>query len=265
MIISSLNALSEIAVNFGFAPFAPILQPIVQGCLEEHGKNKCRKGTILTPSLLAWLCIALALRLDLNYNKALNWVIAGVRWKTLNLPAKIVKDGAVSHARAKMGVAVFRDIFTKFVASFKKVPPDFHGFISVVFDGTSMTMPNTESNRKKFGKHKAGERIRSISPTASGCIDDRVRSMHHRHRIRSLQRQKDGRKNVDVRNSEKMPSNKLPVPFRRGFLLLFFSIPYVRNRTKLHHEGCQIGQTQTDSRISDARWKLFKHSQRQNR
>ena len=156
MIMSSLNVLSEIAVNFGFAPFAPILQAIVQECLEEHGKIKCRKGTILTPFVSVWLCIALALRRDLNYNKALNWLFAAVRWNSLNLPVKILKDGAVSRARERMGVSIFRDIFTKFVASSNKVSADFHGFISVIFDGTSMTMPDTESNRKKFGKHKAG-------------------------------------------------------------------------------------------------------------
>ena len=156
MIMSSLNVLSEIAVNFGFAPFAPILQAIVQECLEEHGKIKCRKGTILTPFVSVWLCIALALRRDLNYNKALNWLFAAVRWNSLNLPVKIVKEGAVSRARERMGVSIFRDIFTKFVASSNKVSADFHGFVSVIFDGTSMTMPDTESNRKKFGKHKAG-------------------------------------------------------------------------------------------------------------
>ncbi len=156
MIKSAVEPLSKLGINFGFAPFESILQPVIEECLKEHGKDKCRKGTILTPSVLICLCIALALRRDLNYNKVLNWLVTRFRWKWLNFPAKIVKDGAISHARSKMGTGIFRDIFNKFVSSFGNDSPDFHGYISALFDGTSMTMPDTESNRGKFGKHKSG-------------------------------------------------------------------------------------------------------------
>ena len=74
----------------------------------------------------------------------------------MNFSKKIVSDGTISHARSKMGVDVFRTIFQRFSSIFKDVAPDFHGLITVMFDGTSMTMPDTESNWKKFGKHKSG-------------------------------------------------------------------------------------------------------------
>ena len=138
------------------APFEPIIQPIIDDVLREYKKAKYRKGTILTPCILVWLCFALALRRDSNYNKTLNWLFAGFRWKSLDFCKKIVTDGAISHARKKMGVDVFRTIFHRFSSVFKDVPSDFHGLITVMFDGTSMTMPDTESNRKKFGKHKSG-------------------------------------------------------------------------------------------------------------
>lgn len=150
MIMSAVEIFSKIGINFGFAPFEPTLQNIIVDCLKENGKDKCRKGTILTPSVLVWLCLALALRRDLNYNRALNWLVASFRWKQLNFPARIVKDGAISHARARMGVDIFRNIFNKFVSSFGNNSPDFHGYISALFDGTSMTMPDTESNKKNL-------------------------------------------------------------------------------------------------------------------
>ena len=97
------------------------------------------------------------MRRDLNYDQALNWMLSGFRWLTDLLPAtsKWVSDGAISHARVKLGVEVFRVLFTKQVASFPALPTDFHGWRSVIFDGTTGTMPDTEPNRTEFGKPHA--------------------------------------------------------------------------------------------------------------
>ncbi len=143
--------------NFALAPFEPTIQPIIDEVLKEFGKDKYRKGTILTPCLVIWLCIALTIRRSCNYSKTLNWLVSGFRWKFLNLPKQIVQNGAISHARLKMGVAVFRSIFQKLVSKFQHAAlPDFHGYVTVMFDGTSLTMPDTDSNCDEFGKHNSG-------------------------------------------------------------------------------------------------------------
>jgi hypothetical protein len=110
----------------------------------------------LTPLLLVWLVLTLTLRRDINYPKTLNWLVSGLRWLRLDLPAKakLVKDGAISHARVKLGVAVFQTIFSSLVLSFTRIQPDFHGLVSAAFDGTGIPMPDTDSNRDKFGKPK---------------------------------------------------------------------------------------------------------------
>ena len=105
---------------------------------------------------MVWLVLALTLRRDINYHGTLNWMLSGFRWLQLDFPSKIVKDGAISHARVKMGVDVFRCIFNKFVSSFKDTMHDFHKWTTVMFDGTTMKMPDTKSNLEKFGKHKSG-------------------------------------------------------------------------------------------------------------
>lgn len=110
----------------------------------------------MTPKFLVWIVLAMTLRRDLNYQKVLNWLVSGVRWASLDLPAKLLKDGAISHARVKLGYQVFHTIFQKLVDSLKHLEPDFHGFISVIFDGSNLTMPDTESNQKHFGRPKAG-------------------------------------------------------------------------------------------------------------
>lgn len=157
MIKSTDIAIPEIEKEFAFAPFQPIIQPIIHEVLKEHNKDKFRKGTILTPFVLVWLCLALVLRRNLNCKKTLDWLFSGFRWEFMKFPEHIVKDGTISHARLKMGVDVFKSIFDKFVSTFKdEAAPDFYGHVTVMFDGTSMTTPDTQSNLEKFGKHTSG-------------------------------------------------------------------------------------------------------------
>jgi hypothetical protein len=150
-----VEALKQIGPSFKLEPFATKMQPIIQDALAKHNKDKYRKGTILTPILMVWLVLSLTLRRDINYPNTLNWMVSGLRWLRLDLPVKLVKDGAISHARVKLGVAVFRSIFYLFVLPFTVISPDFYGWVTVMFDGTAMNMPDTESNRKKFGKPKS--------------------------------------------------------------------------------------------------------------
>ena len=150
-------ALTQIGSTFSLAPFDAQLQPLIEETLAEQGKNHWRRGTLLIPSLLIWLVLVLTLRRDLNYDRALNWMLSGFRWLADVLPAqaKLLSDGAISHARVQLGVAVFRVLWTKLVASFQPLPADFHGLISVIFDGSTGTMPDTEANGAAFGKPHA--------------------------------------------------------------------------------------------------------------
>lgn len=144
------DAFAQIGASFSFAPFADTLQPMIDEVLTEQH----RKGTILTPKLSVWLVLALTLRRDLNYHKVLDWMIAGFRWAQTLLPPQshVVQDGAISHARVRLGVGVFRSLFHKLTASLWPIEPDFHGLVSAAFDGTTGTMPDTERNVNQFHK-----------------------------------------------------------------------------------------------------------------
>jgi Transposase DDE domain/Insertion element 4 transposase N-terminal len=156
-ITSVAFAMTQIGATFSLAPFDTLLQPLIEETLAEQGKSRWRCGTLLIPGLLIWLVLVLTLRRDLNYDQALNWMVSGFRWLTEVLPpqAKLISDGAISHARVKLGVEVFRVLWIKLVASFQPLPADFHGLISVIFDGSTGTMPDTEANRAAFGKPSA--------------------------------------------------------------------------------------------------------------
>lgn len=151
------EAFAQIGESFSFSPFAETLQPLIDEVLAEQGKEKCRQGTILTPKIVVWLVLALTLRRDLNCHKVLNWMVSGFRWLRSLLPTQstIVQDGAISHARVRIGVEVFRALFAKLTASFHKIEPDFHGRITAMFDGTTGTMPDTSHNEQRFGRPKS--------------------------------------------------------------------------------------------------------------
>jgi hypothetical protein len=154
MITTMRGAFAQVGASFSFAPFSSILQPLIVEALAELGKDQYRTGTILTPVLLVWLILTLTLRRDLNYHKALNWMVSGLRWLQSLLPAQshVVKDGAVSHARVKLGVDVFRLLFHRLAAAIWPIAPDFHGLVSAVFDGSTGTMPDTRLNSDRFGR-----------------------------------------------------------------------------------------------------------------
>ncbi len=143
--------------EFSLAPFDTLLQPLILETLRELDKDKCRKGTMLIPTLLVWLVLALTWRRDLSYAKVLNWLGSGLRWVAERLPAcnQLVSDGAISHARVKLGVGVFQVLWRKLLAALPLPSPDFHGYISAVFDGSTGTMPDTPENQATFGKPPA--------------------------------------------------------------------------------------------------------------
>lgn len=144
------DALEQIGPTFSFGPFAEILQSLIEEVLVEEGVVKSRKGTQLRPKVLIWLILVLTIRRDLNYHQALNWMMSGFRWLEGLLPpqAKLVADGTISHARVKLGAEVFRCLFVKLRTSFKEIAPDFEGWVTVTFDGTTGTVPDSAANQK---------------------------------------------------------------------------------------------------------------------
>jgi len=146
----------EIASLIDIPLLSKSLKPVIEASLQECGKDRCRKGTILTPNLGVLAILGLAIRRDLSYPSVLNWLVSGLRWATCRLPHKLVAEGTLSHARIRLGCDVFRRIFEKMVAQHGKLPKDFHGLTSVAFDGTSATMPDTKENTRRFGVPKGG-------------------------------------------------------------------------------------------------------------
>jgi hypothetical protein len=158
---TTAEAFEHIGPSFSLAPFAEILQPLIDEALAEQGLDRFRHGTLLRPKVLIWLVLALTIRRDLNCQKVFNWMLSGFRWLKGLLPAQatLVAEGTISHARVKLGVDLFRLLLAKLTASFQELPPDFHGRVSVAFDGSTGTMPDSEPNQKNsISRPQAGVR-----------------------------------------------------------------------------------------------------------
>ena len=146
------RGLQQIAPSYEFEPFGQLLRPLIDEALRETGQDQVRKGTILLPAFLVSIVLALTLRRDLNTQAVIQWMVSSTRWIDLNLTVRLLADGALSHARVRLGFEVFHRIFSKF-ATAQTLVPDFHGLTTLLFDGSSMNMPDTEKNSAAFGKH----------------------------------------------------------------------------------------------------------------
>jgi len=70
----------DITSRLNLLALGPAVQPMIEETLKKAGKAKYRKGTILTPLLTVYIVLALAIRRDLSYPAAMNWLVSGLRW-----------------------------------------------------------------------------------------------------------------------------------------------------------------------------------------
>lgn len=140
--------------EFAVQPLGTLLQPLLEEAVHTCGLAKVREGTKLRPMFVFWVVLFQTLRRDLNGHQVMSWLVSGWRWVEGCLPedSKLVSDGALSHARRRVGLTVFQEVFAKLRGQHPALEADFHGYRSAVFDGSRGTMPDTPSNRATWGK-----------------------------------------------------------------------------------------------------------------
>ena len=148
--------LAQITHGYNLDFFNSHLSTIIKESLATSNLRQGRSGTVLPPTFVIWFVILSTIRRDLSYPSVVNWMISGMRWLSCKLPKKLIADGAMTHARVRVGLTVFQLIFQKMTDNFKTLKPDFNQWITVIFDGTTGTMPDTNRNCDKFGKSKSG-------------------------------------------------------------------------------------------------------------
>lgn len=153
--IAEASDLADLSSDYRLSPFSARLSPLIKETLRLQQKDRDRDGTKLVSSFVVWLVLGLTLRRDKNCIAVLDWLMSGYRWLSCVLPKQLVTEGAISHARVRVGVKVFESLFNRVVATFQPLPPDFYQWVSVAFDGSTGSMPDSRSNRAHFGKPKS--------------------------------------------------------------------------------------------------------------
>jgi len=149
--------LKELSTDFTLEALADELQPAIEQTLREHQKDRQRKS-VLSPLLTTWLILALPLQRSLGYLNVLGWLLSGLRHRFPRIDRRPVTDGAITHARKRMGVGIFRDLFRHSTQTAAAIVEDFHGLISVIIDGSILTAPDTPENAVHWGKPTASLR-----------------------------------------------------------------------------------------------------------
>ena len=142
------------AESFDMPAFGEQLKPKVEVALKKCGKGKSRAGTFFTPLFTVFTVLSLCIRRDLNQHAVVNWMLSPFRWLFCTFTPKLFSEGALTHARMRIGTKVFLLIFQETAAP-DELPADFHGHSTVAFDGSTNSMVDTEENRAAFGRCSA--------------------------------------------------------------------------------------------------------------
>jgi hypothetical protein len=103
---------------------------------------------------MMWLMLCLPIFRSESIPAVLARLISGLRGSRKTLSLKPVSDGAIAHARRRLGIRPLRHFFQAQAREIRPAP-SFKGLRVWAFDGTSLTMPDTEENRRVFGLRKA--------------------------------------------------------------------------------------------------------------
>jgi len=110
----------------------------------------------LHPTLVAWLTMAMALFRADSIPNVFARLLARWRESKAWIPLRPVTDGALAHARKRLGSAALRRIFEA-LASRVAPAPSFHGLRVWSLDGTVFSLPDTPANDRAYGRHPASK------------------------------------------------------------------------------------------------------------
>ena len=144
------------------------IQTLASGDLKERivaaiarEDTRRRRASPLSPCAVVWLTLAMGLYRTRSIPDAFAQVLSQARGR-LALPLEPVSDGALAHARERLGPKVTRALFED-LARESAPAPCFHGLRVHALDAVVLSCADTPANEKAFGRPKAS-RGRSAFP-----------------------------------------------------------------------------------------------------
>ena len=126
----------------------------IREALRACGRDRPQRRCPLHPVLVCWLVLALPFHRTLSIANVLLTLVDTWRLRHPRLPLRVVTDGALAHARKRLGVAPLRQLFEA-VAKDVCPAPSFHGRRVWAVDACTSTVPDRPENEAVFGRHRA--------------------------------------------------------------------------------------------------------------
>jgi hypothetical protein len=146
--------LSSVARSFSVEALAGgDVQAEILAALAQTGRLRQRESP-LQPPLILWLVLGLTIFRRDSIPAVLDRLVSGLRERLWGLRLKPVTDGAIAHARTRIGVRPLRVLFRRLGEKVNPVP-SFHGLRTWIMDGSHLTMPDTPANVARFGRRVA--------------------------------------------------------------------------------------------------------------
>lgn len=154
--------LERFASGFCMEVADPYLRAAVVADIARRHERSGSRRRDLPSELMAWLVIGAGLLRDQAFPNVLSVlgrsVAATQRWTQEG--GKAPGSGAISRARARLGVRPMRRIFQAMVSTWLKRRGEalrWRGMALVALDGTTLRMPDTPANRAHFELHHTGK------------------------------------------------------------------------------------------------------------
>lgn len=142
--------------QFGIIPFRNLLTPAHFKQIADETIKIKRREQVLTPEVVFWL-MALVGRYADSMAGALRRAWHQMKGNLSGLPHQVVSAAAFTEARKKLPVEFFKRIFSLVLEiSLNRYPEQrlWHGLEVKIFDGMTLTLPESKELRRRFGSRR---------------------------------------------------------------------------------------------------------------
>jgi hypothetical protein len=123
---------------------------LARAALKSAGKF-AQRSSPLQPLFVFWFVLCLPIFRGDSIPALLARLMQALRDRIRDLPLHVVTDGAIAHARRRLGIRAMR-LFFHAVARRSPCRPSFHGLRVKVIDGVRLDLPDTPANVGVFGR-----------------------------------------------------------------------------------------------------------------
>lgn len=150
--------LRQFSKDFSIASLANDDVPaVIRSCIAESDPDGAWRVSPLARQLVFWLQLGMALYRTLSIPNVFAKMMADCRGQRLDFPLRPVTDGALAHARVRLGVAPFKAFFERMAARVRPAP-SFHNHIVWAIDGMRITLADQPANEEAFGRPSGSAR-----------------------------------------------------------------------------------------------------------